>query len=495
MFVPVPSQMQQGYYTRAFEWDGLYVVSGPEVQPLSLMTAAETAFNMLRHRPDLVGLLVQDRSRVAVTPQGASIVALPEFRDLDGEFTSDGRPWNQVTGIAGYDNGYIAANGEANVLSLPNDPYRGQENITLHEWAHVIHMGAINKVASLADELTEAFNDAMAAGLWSGTYVSSNVLEYFAVATEAFFDFTREPDSTINHVNTRAELAQYDPQLFAFMVKIYGNDNWRDGDWIGGDGADVIKGLTTADLIFGLGGSDTISAGGGNDKVYGGTGNDTLDGGPGNDTLRGETGNDIYLVGSGGDRTIEAAGGGIDTVRASVNWALGTEVERLELAGIADLNGTGNSLNNTLAGNGGNNRLNGAGGNDTVNGGAGNDTINGGSGNDRLIGGPGADSFIFTTPLNAGTKVDRISDFVPAFDTLLLENAVFTALKTVGALATASFWKSTAGVAHDATDRIIYDTDSGGLSYDADGNAAGAATQFAMLAPNLAMTNTDFVVI
>jgi len=234
MFVPVPSEIQQNYYTRAFEWNGLYVVSGPEVQPLSLMTAAETAFNMLRHRPDLAALLEQDGSRVAVTPQDASIVVLPEFRHLDGQVAADGRPWNEVTGIAGYDNGYIAANGESNVLSLPNDPYRGQENITLHEWAHVIQMGAISKVPSLADELTKAFNDAMAAGLWIGTYASSNVLEYFAVATEAFFDFTRQPDSTVNHVNTRAELAQYDPELFTFMEKIYGNDSWRDGDWIGG---------------------------------------------------------------------------------------------------------------------------------------------------------------------------------------------------------------------------------------------------------------------
>lgn len=494
MFVPVPFEIQQGYYTRAFEWNGLYVVSGPEVQSLSLMTAAETAFNMLRYRPDLVDLLVQDRSRVAVTPQGASIVVLPEFRDLDGQSTSDGRPWNQIAGIAGYDNGYIAANEESNVLSLPNDPYRGQQNITLHEWAHVIHMGAINKVASLADELTEAFKDAMAAGLWSGTFASSNVLEYFAVATEAFFDFTREPDSSVNHVNTRAELAQYDPQLFTFMTKIYGNDGWRDGDWIGGEGADLLKGVTTADLIFGLGGSDVISAGGGDDKVYGGTGNDTLDGGPGNDTLRGETGNDIYLVGSSGDRTIESVGGGTDTVRASVTWTLGTEVERLELAGTANLSGTGNGLHNTLAGNGGNNRLNGVGGHDTINGGAGNDTINGGAGNDRLAGGPGVDSFTFNASLNSMTNVDRISDFDVALDTLLLENAVFTALTAVGTLATASFCKSTAGVARDATDRIIYDTDSGALSYDADGNAAGAATQFAMLAPNLALTNTDFVV-
>ena len=33
----------------------------------------------------------------------------------------------------------------------------------------------------------------------------------------------------------------------------------------------------------------------------------------------------------------------------------------------------------------------------------------------------------------------------------------------------------TGGGAHDANDRIIYDTDSGALSYDADGSGQGAA--------------------
>ncbi len=44
---------------------------------------------------------------------------------------------------------------------------------------------------------------------------------------------------------------------------------------------------------------------------------------------------------------------------------------------------------------------------------------------------------------------------------------------------------SAGGVAHDADDRIIYDTDSGALSYDADGGGDVAAIQFAQLSTNL----------
>ena len=57
------------------------------------------------------------------------------------------------------------------------------------------------------------------------------------------------------------------------------------------------------------------------------------------------------------------------------------------------------------------------------------------------------------------------------------------------------FWKSTSGLAHDSNDRIIYETDTGWLYYDSNGSAAGGAVHIAKLAPNLALTYADFLVI
>lgn len=46
----------------------------------------------------------------------------------------------------------------------------------------------------------------------------------------------------------------------------------------------------------------------------------------------------------------------------------------------------------------------------------------------------------------------------------------------------------------DAFDRIMYETDTGRLYFDADGSGAGACVQFATLAANLALTSADFFV-
>jgi Ca2+-binding RTX toxin-like protein len=156
---------------------------------------------------------------------------------------------------------------------------------------------------------------------------------------------------------------------------------------------DILKGTKKQDWIEGMGGSDKIRSLAGNDKLIGGAGNDTLQGGKGKDILKGGKGNDTYLVDDLLDKVRETAGQGIDTVRAKVNYTLGNNLENLILLGSANLNGTGNSLDNNLTGNAGNNTLSGDSGNDTIDGGVGNDVIDGGMGADVMKGGLGDDLF------------------------------------------------------------------------------------------------------
>ncbi|MEM6618656.1 MAG: calcium-binding protein [Pseudomonadota bacterium] len=158
-----------------------------------------------------------------------------------------------------------------------------------------------------------------------------------------------------------------------------------------------------------------------------GDGNDTFDGRGGTVTgiVQGGNGRDTFYVDSavslfGGDdddtffvydanADISGGAGTGDLVFAWVDTELDSTTENLRLQGGADLNGTGNRLDNLISGNGGSNVLIGAGGNDiiitlqgenTLYGGSGDDllsgesereTFYGGSGNDTVFGLEGAD--------------------------------------------------------------------------------------------------------
>ncbi|MEA3015116.1 MAG: serralysin [Sphingomonadales bacterium] len=214
-------------------------------------------------------------------------------------------------------------------------------------------------------------------------------------------------------------------------------------------------------------------------SIYGNAGSNTLIGGGGTDILVGGGGNDFYRVEEAGDVVVEAVGGGFDSIYAVASYTLasGSEVELLSAidpGSTAAMNLTGNEFANRLYGTAGANVLDGKGG------------------NDLLTGGAGADIFAFTTALGAG-NVDTVADFALGTDKIALDAAVFSGLGGLGSFKAAAFFTGTA--AHDADDRIIYNNATGQLFYDADGNGAAAAVQFATLSSGLSLNASDFLVL
>ncbi|BAQ65110.1 alkaline phosphatase [Geminocystis sp. NIES-3709] len=253
---------------------------------------------------------------------------------------------------------------------------------------------------------------------------------------------------------------------------------------INGTGNTLNNSLTGNNL------DNLLNGGTGNDTVNGRGGNDTLTGGIGNDSMIGGTGNDTFYVDATGDQVGENANEGTDTVRSTITYTLGANVENLVLEGATNINGTGNTLNNSLTGNNLDNTLTGGEGNDTLNGRGGNDTLTGGLGNDSLIGGTGADSFRFTT-VNEG--VDTITDFSVSDDTILVRRNGFGGGLSLGTLPLNQFRVGSSATA--STDRFIYNSSSGAFFFDSDGNGATGAVQIATLSTGLAMTNQDIVVV
>jgi hypothetical protein len=217
-------------------------------------------------------------------------------------------------------------------------------------------------------------------------------------------------------------------------------------------------------------------------EIFGNNGVNVLDGGGGSDYLRGFLGNDVYYVDDPTDIVIEQIGEGRDVVYASGNAVLTGASEIEVLSTISQeastaINLTGNAFAQEIYGN------------------AGANVIDGKDGDDFLIGLSGADSYAFTTSIGFG-NVDTIVGFdgvgSDGDDMILLDDAIFTGL-ALGALDPNAFHVGTA--AADADDRIIYNSATGAIYFDADGNGAGVAIQFATLEAAPALTSSDFTVI
>jgi Ca2+-binding RTX toxin-like protein len=135
-------------------------------------------------------------------------------------------------------------------------------------------------------------------------------------------------------------------------------------------------------------------------------------------------------------------------------------------------------------------------GDDTVQSLGGNDTIYGGKGEDVLNGGKGKDAFVFDTKLGS-SNVDTIVGFKPGADRIWLDKDVFAKLKgdpgdTIGDKA---FHADKSGKAHDKNDRIVYETDTGKLFYDDNGNRSGHAVLIAHLDKGLHLSQADFLIV
>ena len=220
------------------------------------------------------------------------------------------------------------------------------------------------------------------AGLAAGTTAEMRIdhVRAYAYSEATIAAHAAAPDRLTSEVSATLPDAMHELVLTG-TGPLTGTGNALDNSLIAGPGDTALYGLAGVDLLFG------------------GGGNDTLDGGTGADRMVGGAGDDTYVVDNTGDRVTELPGQGTDTVRSSINYTLGNNLEFLILTGAATA-GMGNALDNLLSAAAATTamRLQGLGGDDTLLGGSGNDYLDGGTGRDLMTGGLGNDTYVVDNP-------------------------------------------------------------------------------------------------
>lgn len=324
------------------------------------------------------------------------------------------------------------------------------------------------------------------------------------------------------------------------------NATMRLGDdtYYGNGGNDLLIGHGGADYLDGGTGNDTFVIGGFGSGVQGttskaddgnaewiatGTTHDVIVGGVGTDTLRITTGIGANSTANGTVVLNDANFQGMEVVQ--VGGTVGRlNVEDSALQLINDhysfkANGSVADLSNTLGNNGGsiNNvvvdasgvtanglRFEGNANTQTFIGTSQDDIFVGNSGNDVLTGNAGADTFVFgnvheQVVTGAATEVqsyvdtafsltgvDTITDFLSGVDKIQLNLDQYASL---AGFSVANLVSGAGAVAADADDYLLFNSTSNTLSYDADGNGAGAAVDIAQLLGVTSFTASDVVVV
>lgn len=214
-----PAELKlEPFYAKYVSASGYPIVSSAKVSDYALKEAAYLVDMLLAQRPDVREAMIKSGSRLIVMAHDEYTTDVPEHAHLTPKDYWDVR----ARGLGGSQTDPVCSCGEENLLGFAGDPY-STECILIHEFAHNIHLrGLVNVDPTFDERLERAYKAAMEQGLWKGKYAAVNHHEYFAEGVQSWFNNNRENDHDHNHVNTRAELKEYDAGLAALCQEVFG---------------------------------------------------------------------------------------------------------------------------------------------------------------------------------------------------------------------------------------------------------------------------------
>ena len=211
------------FYKKYVSVNGLPLISSWRV-PDSAFTAAYRTLYAMTCMLDsqILDTMIKSDARVAIMARYEGTTDIPEHRYLVNDTSLN---WDvRARGLGGTVEEPLTSCAEENVLAYQIDKYHA-EDILVHEFSHAIHcIGIIQVYPDFNKRLQKLYDKAMASGIIDNTYRTSTIEEYWAEAVQDWFNVNAEmpkPDGKHNWCNTREELKELDPDLYALLAEFF----------------------------------------------------------------------------------------------------------------------------------------------------------------------------------------------------------------------------------------------------------------------------------
>lgn len=212
------------FYQKQCDAQGTPILSSAQVEDRALGQAYYLITNMLAPIPEVRRELIRQRAYFSIVGSEEQLTTLTECSHMDNEY------WDQrARGLGGSPRGAMTSSPEENLLCCRRGRYDGESSV-VHEFAHTLHLiGLGTDYARFTAGLTRLYEAALGRGLWADTYAASDVKEYWAEGVQTYFNTnleTNPADDIHNQVNTRSELQEYGPGLYAFVDSFFHGFEW-----------------------------------------------------------------------------------------------------------------------------------------------------------------------------------------------------------------------------------------------------------------------------
>jgi dipeptidyl-peptidase 4 len=208
------------FYGKYLDAGGFPVISSARVPDEALLKAREVILAMTAGLPEHILDTMRARGvRLGImAARYEGTTDIPEHRFLRNDTTMN---WDvRARGLGGTPRLPLTTASEENILCYQIDKYHA-EDILIHEFAHTIHLvGIVLNDPGFNDRLQKMLDSARAKGLWKDTYAETNIEEYWAEGVQTWFNVNAtvpEADGLHNHIGTRAQLKEYDTELYALL--------------------------------------------------------------------------------------------------------------------------------------------------------------------------------------------------------------------------------------------------------------------------------------